>query len=817
MATEIDRLVVVFDADFKRMEDKLNRVLQKNKETKAKLDQNWAGAGFTAALEKGFDSLAEHAGEAARSIPGVGSALSALGPAGMAAAAGITAMAFALEQANAFAEMSEHLTQTAKALGMTTQQVQEFGHVAAALGIPVDALNQSLGGLSKTIGAVELGLAKANIAKAFTDVLKISPDDLKGWGDLEHQLPHILEAAEKLNAEQRAGLASKLKVDPGVLNSLIEGRDRISDLIDEAHSLGIVWDRDMVAKGEKAATTMKQMSEVIKNNLAGAFVDLLPIIDQFVKAVADAARELNLLLNEGKKLEDRNESALRSEVDKLDKARDDILRAHPDAAVAPDRGQSYEKSGSWFTGYKGGNFGTATVGASIADQLRGIGNDRRDIMEQLGKLQAQEAQDNAAVQGGAGVPPIPPKTPRARAAPEDRTATINDETRAALIASVKDVIEAQLALAGTIQERTATEMELLAEEHAAKTAEIDKKEDDIRKLKDAEDSNKANQIAALEAAKQQEAVAFALKQELLIRTAMVDALDQQLASLQRASSLQQDALSAQAAHYRAQAGLAETAAERNDLNRKALAAEQAAQDEANRSAIEQAGGAINKAAISGNANDVLTGIDQMTAAQQKAAEDQTAHQDQIAQAAKDARTPMEQYAASFKDLNTTLEQDGVNAIQSFSNALTDSLFHVKNVGEAIKNVFLNLGEEIASMALQKTLLRVLGFAEGTDSAPGGLAVVGENGPELVNLPRGAQVVPNATLAALASGGGAQMGSANRTVYMHVSSSYDMRGANGDQHIQQMIAAGNRAAVGQVMAALPKVVPGIMVEHQLQAG
>lgn len=35
-----------------------------------------------------------------------------------------------------------------------------------------------------------------------------------------------------------------------------------------------------------------------------------------------------------------------------------------------------------------------------------------------------------------------------------------------------------------------------------------------------------------------------------------------------------------------------------------------------------------------------------------------------------------------------------------------------------------------------------GFANGTRSAPGGLAVVGERGPELVNLPRGSQVIPN---------------------------------------------------------------------------
>lgn len=35
-----------------------------------------------------------------------------------------------------------------------------------------------------------------------------------------------------------------------------------------------------------------------------------------------------------------------------------------------------------------------------------------------------------------------------------------------------------------------------------------------------------------------------------------------------------------------------------------------------------------------------------------------------------------------------------------------------------------------------------GFANGTDFAPGGWAIVGERGPELVNLPRGSQVTPN---------------------------------------------------------------------------
>jgi hypothetical protein len=45
------------------------------------------------------------------------------------------------------------------------------------------------------------------------------------------------------------------------------------------------------------------------------------------------------------------------------------------------------------------------------------------------------------------------------------------------------------------------------------------------------------------------------------------------------------------------------------------------------------------------------------------------------------------------------------------------------------------------------MLGIPGFATGTRYAPGGMALVGERGPELVNLPRGAQVIPNSQLRA----------------------------------------------------------------------
>lgn len=81
------------------------------------------------------------------------------------------------------------------------------------------------------------------------------------------------------------------------------------------------------------------------------------------------------------------------------------------------------------------------------------------------------------------------------------------------------------------------------------------------------------------------------------------------------------------------------------------------------------------------------------------------------------------------------------------------------------------------------------FAGGTDYAPGGPAIVGENGPEIVNLPRGAQVVPN-DIARQQAGSG---------VSVPVVISIDARGADNavEARINQQLT--------QLRAELPSIV------------
>lgn len=72
----------------------------------------------------------------------------------------------------------------------------------------------------------------------------------------------------------------------------------------------------------------------------------------------------------------------------------------------------------------------------------------------------------------------------------------------------------------------------------------------------------------------------------------------------------------------------------------------------------------------------------------------------------------------------------IDGIKSMAGSIKDAVS--KTIGDAVHNIPVIGG-------------LIPGFAMGTSSAPGGMAIVGENGPELVMLPRGAQVVPNQRL------------------------------------------------------------------------
>ncbi len=105
--------------------------------------------------------------------------------------------------------------------------------------------------------------------------------------------------------------------------------------------------------------------------------------------------------------------------------------------------------------------------------------------------------------------------------------------------------------------------------------------------------------------------------------------------------------------------------------------------------------------------------------------------------------------AGFKGIVTT----ALTAIQEIINALLAQAIAGMIAGESKKGIVGLITGAIGVaglLALWKS--KVPEFASGTNFAPGGLSLVGERGPELVNLPRGSQVYNNGLTRSMMGGG-----------------------------------------------------------------
>lgn len=119
---------------------------------------------------------------------------------------------------------------------------------------------------------------------------------------------------------------------------------------------------------------------------------------------------------------------------------------------------------------------------------------------------------------------------------------------------------------------------------------------------------------------------------------------------------------------------------------------------------------------------------------------------------------------------------------------------VSGGGGGLLSALSGVGKSIFASSAQFASAWKLGgiglYADGTNYAPGGLSIVGERGPELVNLPQGSQVF-NTNRSAQMMGAGNDNGSSSpRKLEVHV------HGGSGDEHVRELARQGAQEALYQ---------------------
>jgi hypothetical protein len=712
MAEVNDRLIVELEARV----DKLAAGVAKGNEILGKFASNVAQHAksaedslgridFSGALTKVFDSsrlaVLEEGGAKLRVF---GSALEPLGPLGLAAAGGIAAFGLAVEQSLKTAEWAEQLKKTAQTLGVTTDQLQLFDFIATATGVPVDKMRESLKGLNTAIGQVQANTARGNTKKIF-DALKIEPDDLRRWGDIETILPHVVEAAAALPSTERAGIAKGLHVDPEVLDSLIAARARLADLTAEAERYGVIVSKDVIDRSAEAAEKLKVASDVIDKNLKSAFSDLAPFI---ANASSELAKFIHLLIS-----------------------------------IPKDSGAASAKYA--IIGALGAV--TGDYQASYRAQQQDIARQQAGLMTHLTVAEVQDALNR-----GTPAPKLVGDKAHKAHAPADRT---DEETKAAteaLAQATRAAAEAYAKLAGDVDSETRLQLEANDAEATARQASLDAQIQKLLKDKTIEGAVSDQLQAELEMAKTKTEEARLAKEQLIQRNQQFKLEDQVISSAEEIDRYYQEIAGIDAS-------LALTTRERYRIEAADLAHRQKLEREAleTRNAHDVAKGPAQGGISQSDADARMASLlDRQAAENRRQAVDQLTPLEKLSRA----------IDIAAKNANEAFQNIAANGLKTLEDGLVGVIDGTEKLGQVFKRVAAQIIADLIRIQIEKYVIgplsNVIGSflpipaavghnAAGTSNWRGGLTQVNEQGGEIMNLPNGTSIVPASVVRNLTNG------------------------------------------------------------------
>ena len=245
----------------------------------------------------------------------LGTALMALGPAGMAAAAGFGALALGVGKALAISREAvrdfDALAKRARTFGISSDLYQALQLSAEEQGVPQEMLNIAL----QTF-VVRSGEAANAQGTLYSKLKQTNPELLKQFMAAqtgEERLRVLTAAVRDLDsAEDRAALTAAAFGEGNVslVRVLGDTAESFDDLIKRAKDLGVVIEEQMLKRAEDMENRFGVAAKVIDLNLKQAFVDLAPVLISTLELFAKLARGARVVSDIFRSLENKSTSAL---------------------------------------------------------------------------------------------------------------------------------------------------------------------------------------------------------------------------------------------------------------------------------------------------------------------------------------------------------------------------------------------------------------------------------------------------------------------------------------------------------------------------
>lgn len=200
----------------------------------------------------------------------------------------------------------DRIGKAAKSAGLDAEVFQGLEHAAMLGGVAVGELSQALNTFNRNAG-----LAATGKGELVEKLKQLHPELLRSIllsSDQEERIRLVADALDReTDASRKAAIASAVFGDAGLkmVEALKGGASQIDATMAKARALGIVVDRELIARAETLNDEFSTVSRVIDVQLKTALVNLAPTITWITEQIAGWTRSLNIVLDQFKGVEER--------------------------------------------------------------------------------------------------------------------------------------------------------------------------------------------------------------------------------------------------------------------------------------------------------------------------------------------------------------------------------------------------------------------------------------------------------------------------------------------------------------------------------